>query len=77
MLYIICAVSSFRLALFAHREDGPGIPPEIKLFDIFSQQVATVIQVRYLYSYTHNCKNICILCKTRENKLSFNSMVHI
>ena len=36
----------FRLALFAHREDGPGIPAEIKLFDIFSQQVATVIQVR-------------------------------
>uniref|UniRef100_A0A8C9Z4M6 VPS35 retromer complex component n=1 Tax=Sander lucioperca TaxID=283035 RepID=A0A8C9Z4M6_SANLU len=35
-----------RLALFAHREDGPGIPSEIKLFDIFSQQVATVIQSR-------------------------------
>ncbi|ETE72967.1 Vacuolar protein sorting-associated protein 35 [Ophiophagus hannah] len=33
-----------RLALFAHREDGPGIPADIKLFDIFSQQVATVIQ---------------------------------
>lgn len=44
----------FRLALFAHREDGPGIPAEIKLFDIFSQQVATVIQVsdgERLYSY--------------------------
>lgn len=39
-------VLRFRLALFAHREDGPGIPAEIKLFDIFSQQVATVIQVR-------------------------------
>ncbi|OWK16231.1 VPS35 [Cervus elaphus hippelaphus] len=35
-----------RLALFAHREDGPGIPTDIKLFDIFSQQVATVIQSR-------------------------------
>ena len=35
-----------RLALFAHREDGPGIPIDIKLFDIFSQQVATVIQSR-------------------------------
>uniref|UniRef100_A0A9L0JFB5 Vacuolar protein sorting-associated protein 35 n=1 Tax=Equus asinus TaxID=9793 RepID=A0A9L0JFB5_EQUAS len=35
-----------RLALFAHREDGPGIPADIKLFDIFSQQVATVIQSR-------------------------------
>lgn len=42
--YFIVA-SSHRLALFAHREDGPGIPAEIKLFDIFSQQVATVIQV--------------------------------
>uniref|UniRef100_A0A2I3H810 Vacuolar protein sorting-associated protein 35 n=1 Tax=Nomascus leucogenys TaxID=61853 RepID=A0A2I3H810_NOMLE len=31
-----------RLALFAHREDDePGIPADIKLFDIFSQQVAT------------------------------------
>lgn len=37
-----------RLALFAHREDGPGIPAEIKLFDIFSQQVATVIQVGHI-----------------------------
>ncbi|KAJ8340134.1 hypothetical protein SKAU_G00347670 [Synaphobranchus kaupii] len=35
-----------RLALFAHREDGPGIPADLKLFDIFSQQVATVIQSR-------------------------------
>lgn len=40
VIYLLC----FRLALFAHREDGPGIPAEIKLFDIFSQQVATVIQ---------------------------------
>ncbi|XP_061102286.1 vacuolar protein sorting-associated protein 35-like [Conger conger] len=35
-----------RLALFAHREDGPGIPSDLKLFDIFSQQVATIIQSR-------------------------------
>ncbi|XP_023678494.2 vacuolar protein sorting-associated protein 35-like [Paramormyrops kingsleyae] len=35
-----------RLALFAHREDGPGIPADIKLFDVFSQQVASVIQSR-------------------------------
>uniref|UniRef100_UPI00358FEED2 vacuolar protein sorting-associated protein 35 n=1 Tax=Myxine glutinosa TaxID=7769 RepID=UPI00358FEED2 len=35
-----------RLALFAHREDGPGIPSDIRLFDIFSQQVASVIQSR-------------------------------
>ncbi|XP_077983360.1 vacuolar protein sorting-associated protein 35-like [Glandiceps talaboti] len=35
-----------RLAMFAHRDDGTGIPNDIKLFDIFSQQVATVIQAR-------------------------------
>ncbi|MBZ3872818.1 Vacuolar protein sorting-associated protein 35 [Sciurus carolinensis] len=35
-----------RLVLFAHQEDGPGIPADIKLFDIFPQQVATVIQSR-------------------------------
>ncbi|XP_035680278.1 vacuolar protein sorting-associated protein 35-like isoform X2 [Branchiostoma floridae] len=35
-----------RLALFAHRDDGPGIPNDIQLFDIFSQQVATVTQAR-------------------------------
>lgn len=45
MVSYLIVVSSYRLALFAHREDGPGIPAEIKLFDIFSQQVATVIQV--------------------------------
>lgn len=44
-LGFLISVLFFRLALFAHREDGPGIPAEIKLFDIFSQQVATVIQV--------------------------------
>lgn len=45
---LLTSVVCFRLALFAHREDGPGIPAEIKLFDIFSQQVATVIQVCYI-----------------------------
>nr|XP_002740147.1 PREDICTED: vacuolar protein sorting-associated protein 35 [Saccoglossus kowalevskii] len=35
-----------RLALFAHRDDGSGIPSDIKLFDIFSQQVSSVIQAR-------------------------------
>lgn len=43
-----------RLALFAHREDGPGIPADIKLFDIFSQQVATVIQVRCEFLPLHS-----------------------
>lgn len=54
----------FRLALFAHREDGPGIPADIKLFDIFSQQVATVIQVCWVflhavYFFFFFCKVIC------------------
>ena len=35
-----------RLAAFGNKEDGDGIPPEIKLFDIFSQHIATVIKVR-------------------------------
>lgn len=35
-----------RLALYAQREDGPGIPGDIQLFDIFSEQVALVIQAR-------------------------------
>lgn len=57
------ALCRFRLALFAHREDGPGIPAEIKLFDIFSQQVATVIQVsviksdRFYFCLTWNFAN--------------------
>ncbi|EEC19703.1 vacuolar sorting protein, putative, partial [Ixodes scapularis] len=35
-----------RLASYAMKEDGPGIPSDIKLFDIFSDQVAQVIQTR-------------------------------
>ncbi|CAL4064925.1 unnamed protein product [Meganyctiphanes norvegica] len=35
-----------RLANYAHREDGPGIPDDIKLFDIFSEQVSQVIKSR-------------------------------
>lgn len=50
----------FRLALFAHREDGPGIPAEIKLFDIFSQQVATVIQVRVVKSDSKMLIYFCV-----------------
>lgn len=34
-----------RLAAFGNKEDGDGIPSEIKLFDIFSQHIATVIKV--------------------------------
>lgn len=35
-----------RLAMFAHRSDSGGIPDDIKLFDIFSQEVSLVIQKR-------------------------------
>jgi len=35
-----------RLAAFAQSEEGAGIPPEIQLFDIFSQQISQVIQNR-------------------------------
>ncbi|XP_037068040.1 vacuolar protein sorting-associated protein 35-like [Pollicipes pollicipes] len=35
-----------RLAMFATRDDGAGIPENVKLFDIFSEQVADVIQNR-------------------------------
>lgn len=35
-----------RLAQFAQNEEGTGIPSEIQLFDIFSQQIAQVIQNR-------------------------------
>lgn len=34
-----------RLALFANREDG-GIPSEIRLFDVMSEQVSSVVQTR-------------------------------
>ena len=37
-----------RLALFATKDDGEGIPEDIKLFDIFSQQVSSVVQVKKL-----------------------------
>ncbi|KAL3860250.1 hypothetical protein ACJMK2_010400 [Sinanodonta woodiana] len=35
-----------RLAQFAQNEEGSGIPPDIQLFDIFSQQIAQIIQNR-------------------------------
>ncbi|XP_046842547.1 vacuolar protein sorting-associated protein 35-like [Xenia sp. Carnegie-2017] len=35
-----------RLAAFAAKDDGEGIPEDIKLFDIFSQQVSTIVQAR-------------------------------
>lgn len=38
-----------RLAMYAHRADTGGIPSDIKLFDIFSQEVSGVIQVCCCY----------------------------
>lgn len=35
-----------RLAVFATRDDSTGIPDDLKLFDIFSDQIAAVIQAR-------------------------------
>ena len=35
--------------MFAHKDEGAGIPDEIQLFDIFSQQITTVIQVLQLF----------------------------
>lgn len=37
-----------RLATFAHRGDSSGIPSNIKLFDIFSQEISMVILVSHL-----------------------------
>ena len=39
--------SLFRLALFSTKEEGTGIPSDIQLFDIFSEQIATIIQVQW------------------------------
>ncbi|GAB6026743.1 Vacuolar protein sorting-associated protein 35 [Chamberlinius hualienensis] len=35
-----------RLAAFSSKEDGSGIPPEIKLFDIFTEQISSILQYR-------------------------------
>ena len=37
-----------RLAQFAKKDEGSGIPNEIQLFDIFSEQIAQIIQVKYV-----------------------------
>lgn len=34
----------FRLASYSSQSDGPGIPEDLRLFDIFSEQVAVIIQ---------------------------------
>ena len=35
-----------RLAAFATREDSPGIPSNIQLFNIFSDEISSVIKAR-------------------------------
>ena len=46
-----------RLAMYAHRADTGGIPSEIKLFDIFLQEVTGIVQVGCMcvihYSFVH------------------------
>ena len=36
-----------RLANFAMKDQGSGIPPDVQLFDIFSEQIASIIQVSH------------------------------
>lgn len=35
-----------RLAIYATAEDGPGIPADMQLFDIFSKQAGQVVASR-------------------------------
>ena len=50
-------LSFFRLAIFAHKEEGTGIPEDIELFDIFSEHIAQIIQVNYYAIYMLFFKN--------------------
>lgn len=36
-----------RLAIFGTQSDGPGIPADLKLFDIFSEQIHSIVQSRH------------------------------
>jgi vacuolar protein sorting-associated protein 35 len=44
-----------RLALYSQRSDG-GIPAEIRLFDVFSEQIAQIIQVSRLKYFRKEVK---------------------
>lgn len=46
----IIAALADRLATFAQRDDGPGIPDEIKLFEVFSEEVSNVLKVLITYN---------------------------
>lgn len=37
--------------MFATRDDAAGIPQEIRLFDIFSDQIAQIIQVSFFLGF--------------------------
>lgn len=52
-----------RLAVFATRDDAEGIPQEIKLFDIFSDQIAQIIQVNITFLFVkYHITTKFILC---------------
>lgn len=35
-----------RLAAYSTKDEGPGVPKDVQLFDIFSKQIADIIQVK-------------------------------
>lgn len=47
-----------RLALFANREDG-GIPSDIRLFDVMSVQVSSVVQVNDVINRDWSIESVC------------------
>lgn len=49
-----------RLALFANREDG-GIPSDIRLFDVMSEQVSSVVQVNDVINRDWSMESACKL----------------
>ena len=42
--FIFLCIPVDRLAQFATREDTPGIPEEIQLFQIFSDEISSIIR---------------------------------
>ena len=56
-----------RLAMYAHRADTGGIPSEIKLFDIFSQEVSGVIQVCVYRDYYFFALHVCLQSPSNQS----------
>ena len=74
-IYLRNSFFDFRLASFASKENSTGIPEDIELFDIFSQQIALIIQVSnlfYLEMITIKCIFAWIVFSHREK----NIMIH-